>query len=135
MSILDQMESLEGSQEPRVVEANSEVKLRILDVRTGNDKNGNPYIMPRFEVPSDPLAKDFTKYLPVPNADLKREDLKKFERSRWDMTEFMAAFEIDVTRPGDPEDWSGKEGWAILGVSKSDEYGEQNFVKKFVKGR
>jgi hypothetical protein len=40
------------------------------------------------------------------------------------------------SRPGEPEDdWPGLEGWAILGMEKTDQYGEQNFVKKFVAPR
>jgi hypothetical protein len=40
---------------------------------------------------------------------------------------------IDYSRPFDWEDdLVGLEGWIILGVKKSDEYGDQNTVKKYV---
>lgn len=135
MTMMEQMESLDGVQEPRVAEANSDTKLRILDVTTGTDKNGRPYVLPRFEIVGDDLAKDFTKFLTVPTKELAEEDKKKFERCRWAMKEFMEAFGIDPARPGSEEDWVGYEGWAILGIQTSDEYGEQNYIKKFVTPR
>lgn len=136
MSLFDGMD-LDNAQEPVAVDANSEVKLRILGVTVGKDKNGLDYLMPRFEIVGNEFAKDFTKFLGVPNAEMKAAvDAKKFERAKWAMKEFMATFGIDPSRPGDPEDdWPGQEGWAILGKENSDQYGEQNFIKKFVAPR
>ena len=132
MSIFEGMD-LAGAKEPEVVDANTEAKLVIIGVTAGVDKNGLDYLMPRFEISGNDFAKDFTKFLYVPNSNNKGQmDTKKFERTRWEMTEFMATFGINPERPGDYEDWAGEEGWAILGKSNSDEYGEQNFVKKFI---
>lgn len=135
-SILDNMENVEDAKEPIVMEANSEVKLRIIGVKTGKDKNDLDYIMPRFDIPVSEFAKDFTTFLHVPTRDLANSDKKKFERAKYAMKEFMLTFEIDPNRPGDPEgDWLGREGWAILGVQNTEEYGEQNYIKKFVTPR
>ena len=132
MSIMDQMESLDGAQAPEVVPENEEYKIRIISVTADTNKNGDPYIIPKFEVSDHPLAKDFTKYLHVPTKDLANSDRKKFERTRWAMVEFFECFGIDPQRPGDEESWVGREGWAILGVSEDEQYGEQNYVKKFI---
>ena len=135
MSIFDGMD-LENAQAPVVVDANSDVKLRIIGITVDKDKNGLDYIMPRFEISGNDFAKDFTTFLHVPNKENQSSmDSKKFERAKWAMKTFLATFGIDASRPGDPEDWVGQEGWAILGKSDNDEYGEQNFVKKFVAPR
>jgi hypothetical protein len=45
---------------------------------------------------------------------------------------FAQAFGIDYGKPFDWEELVGLEGWVILGVKKSDEYGDQNTVKKYM---
>ena len=135
MSLLDGIDSaVENAQEPVAVDAGSEVKLRIIGVTVAKDKNDLDYVMPRFEIVGNDLAKDFTKFLHIPNNDAKEAmDAKKFTRTAWSFKEFLATFGIDASRPGDPEDdWVGLEGWAIVGLEKSSQYGEQNFVRKFV---
>lgn len=136
MSVFEGMD-LTGARAPEVVDDNTEAKIRIIDVKVDRDKNGLDYILPRFEIDGNDFAKDFTKFLHVPNSNNRSEmDAKKFEKARWNMTEFMACFSINPERPGDPEDWAGMEGWAILGKSKDDgEFGEQNYVRKFVAPR
>ena len=43
---------------------------------------------------------------------------------------------IDRSRPSDPtEDWVGCEGWYILSLRSSEQYGEQNRISKFVRAR
>jgi hypothetical protein len=47
--------------------------------------------------------------------------------------QFATAFGLDYSRPFSWEDdLVGLEGWVILGVKKSDEYGDQNNVSKYV---
>jgi len=49
---------------------------------------------------------------------------------------FATAFGIDYSRPFSwTDDLPGKEGWLIVGVRKSDEYGDQNSVKKYIAGK
>jgi len=133
MSLFDGMD-LDGAKAPDVVDANSEVKLRILSVKVDKDKNGLDYVMPLFEIVGDGFTQDFSHFLHVPNGDNKREmELKKFEKARFRMNEFLKAFDIDASRPGDPaDDWPGQTGFAIVGVNETDEYGKQNYVKRFV---
>jgi hypothetical protein len=137
MSIFDNMEKLDDARAPEVLDAGSEVKLRIISVKTGKGgDNDDDYISPRFEVVGNEFAQDLNHFLWVPTSDLRNSDKKKFEKAKWQMKEFMEAFGIDPSRPGDPEqDWVGCEGWAILGVKESDEYGKQNTIRKVVTGR
>lgn len=114
--------------EPTVAAADAEYKLRILDVKEGTNKNGEPYLMPRFEICDVVGAKDFAKYLGLPSPSM---DAKKLNNTKYGLKTFMDAFEIDYA--SDPADWVGSEGWAILGVEENEQYGPQNYVKKFVK--
>lgn len=113
--------------EPRVAAADTEYKLRILDVKEGTDKNGNPYLMPRFEVVDEVGVKDFSYFLGLPGAHM---DAKRLNNAKYKLKTFMDAFGIEYS--SDPADWVGLEGWAILGVENNDQYGDQNFIKRFV---
>ncbi len=115
--------------EPRAVAPDKEYKIRILEVREGTDKNGNPYILPRFEILDEVGAKDFTYFMGLPNDNM---DAKRLNTVKFKIKNFLEAFNLDPST--DPSDWAGSEGWAILGMDDNEQYGEQNFIKKFVKG-
>lgn len=135
MSMLDLTgikDDIENAEEPKVLDAGEEVKLRIITVNVGEDKNNNPYFMPVFEVPDEPMAKEFSDFFSIPRKDMKEKDYK---RALYKIKVFAQAFDIDLGRPIDYEDdLPGCEGWAILGVRKSDEYGEQNTIRKYIAG-
>ena len=132
MTMLDLTEyDLPNAPEPKAVKAGEERKLRILSVDSGTDKNGLDYYMPRFEITDEPTSKDFTYFLHVPNKEKMNE--KQLTRARWAMKTFCECFELPLDRPVNPEDdWPGNEGWAILGMKEDEQYGEQNFIKKFI---
>ena len=113
--------------EPRSVPADVEYELRIIEVKYGVDKNGNPYIMPRFEVINEVGAKDFTKFLGLPtNSD----DAKKKNSKAWAIRALCTAFKLNAN--SDTDTWVGATGWAILGVEENEQYGPQNYIKRFV---
>lgn len=118
---------LDSAVEPKAVPGDMEYELRILEVKEGTDKNGNPYIMPRFEIPSVPEAKDFTKFFGLPGSN---DDAKKTNQKLWSLKAFCQAFSID--HKTDVTEWVGHSGWAILGVEATEQYGEQNYIKRFV---
>ena len=113
--------------EPRSVPADVEYELRILEVKHGVDKNGNPYIMPRFEVINEVGAKDFTKFFGLPTDS---DDAKKKNSKAWAIKAFCKAFKINAN--SDTDTWIGATGWAILGVEENEQYGPQNYIKRFV---
>jgi len=135
MSMIDPTEmGLEEANEPYAVKAGEEYKLVIVDVKEGTDKNDLDYLMPKIEVVGEPYAKDFSYFLHVPNA--KKMSVKQLNRVRFNYRSFCECFGIDLSRPHDPKDeWPGHEGFAILGASSDDQYGEQNFIKKLVTPR
>jgi len=135
MSMIDPSEfDLENVEEPKALPDGTEAKLRIVSVRKAQDKNDLTYFQPMLEVPDEPLSKDFTHFLHLPNKS--EMSTKRYNQARFNLKVFMECFEQDPSRGFDPlEDWPGAEGWAILGVKESDEYGQQNYVKKFIKTR
>lgn len=128
MSFLDL--NLDDVVELAAVEPDREYKLRIIDVREGTDKNGNGYFMPRFEVVDEVGAKDFTYFLGLPNDSM---DPKRVNNAKRKIKNFLDAFSLPYDS-NPVNDWPGAEGWAILGLEETDQWGAQNFIKKFVKG-
>lgn len=138
MSVVDLTgQNIAEAQDPVCMTA-GEYKLRIIecDGRRQN-KDDNDYVLPRFEVVGEPLAKDFTYYLPLLTCDNGSSeadfDAKRKARTAAGIKNFCLCFGID-TSSFDTDDLQGLEGWAILGVSDDEQYGEQNFIKKMVVG-
>ena len=136
MGFLDDA-NLDDVQEPTAVPGDSEYKLMIVDVKTDPstanglpvNKNGDSYLLPRFEIVGEPAAKELTRYFGLPNAGMND---KQRNAAGWQLKQFLNAFDLDPNQLADPNDLVGAEGWAILGLEESDQWGEQNFVKKFI---
>lgn len=121
--------------EPKVLPKGSEVNARIIAVRTGvSDKNGAKWYQPVFDVPDQPMVSEFNDFL-WDLSDRNKLDPKPWARNLNRFKNFAAAFNLDYSKPFDWEsDLVGLQGWVILGVKKSDEYGDSNSVSKYVSG-
>lgn len=117
------------AQEPKVVPADEEYELRIIDAKTDVNKDGNPYLLPRLEVVGEPLAKDFTKYIGLPHEEM---DAKQLNRAKWALKNYLECFGLPTSGQLVVGDMVGSTGWGILGVEDNEQYGEQNFIKKFI---
>lgn len=119
--------------EPKILPAGVEVKARIIAVRGGvSDKNDAQWYSPVFDVPADPMVTEFNGFF-WDLIDRDKLTAKEYERTKFQFSQFIKAFGIDLSRPFSWEDdLPGKEGWIITGIKKSEEYGDQNTVKKFV---
>ena len=130
----DMEQEILDAQEPTVLPKGTEVKVRIIQVRQGtSEKNGNDYLIPLYEVLGDgmEMVKEVSDFLWV----LDKENLgaKEYARALDQFKKFAKCFGIDLSRPFDPEeDLMGLEGWIIVGLKKSDEYGEKNTVSKYI---
>lgn len=133
MALIDLVnENIASTPDPVCVAADSECKLRIIEVTyKDSDKNGNSGLLVRFEITDEPLAKDFIRYFTLPSAAM---DEKKRESSKRGLKHFGEAFGIDFQRPFEVEELVGLEGWAILGVEANEQFGDQNYIKRFVTG-
>lgn len=131
----DLEKEIEDAPEPKTLPRGAEVKARIITVREGiSDKNGAQWYSPVFDVPSDPMVIEFNSFF-WDLADRDKLDAKQAQRSLYQFQKFAECFGLDYSRPFSWEDdLPGLEGWIILGVRKSDEWGDQNTVSKYVTG-
>lgn len=125
-----------NAEEPKILPRGTEVKARIIAVRTGvSDKNDATWYQPVFDVPDEPMVQEFNAFF-WDLSDRDKIEEKQVARNMSAFKNFAKAFGIDYSKPFDwEEDLVGKEGWVILGVKKSDEYGDQNTVSKYVTGK
>lgn len=115
--------------EPMAVPA-GEHKVRVLSGTVDTDKNGDPYFLPRFEVPSVATSKDFTDYIRLPNDSMTD---KQLNTAKWRLEAFKQCFGLKSKgKINLANDLPGLEGWAILGMRDDPEYGEQNFIRKYI---
>ena len=138
MSLVDYTDlekEIADAPEPKILKAGIEVKARIILVRTGvSDTNDCVWYSPVFDVPQDPLVIEFNDFFW--ELDKEKLDQKQYKRNLYKFKQFAAAFGIDYSRPFSWEDdLPTKEGWMIVGVKKTDDYGDQNTVKKYVVGK
>lgn len=122
--------------EPEVLPNGSEVKARIIGVRDGvSEKNSAHWYSVSFDVPDKPLVKEFNAFF-WDLADLSKLEQKAGYAALRNFKNFASAFDIDYSKPFSWEDdLPGRMGWLIAGVKKTDEYGDQNTVKKYLAKR
>jgi hypothetical protein len=117
--------------EPEVLEDGNEAKVRITSVRDAKTKEGDiPYYRVMLEVPDNPLVKDFSYnvYRPYDGQTPKQSFNTKYQ-----FQQFMKAFNMDMSRPFDPEtSWVSEEAWCIVSMKEDKEYGKQNQVRKWI---
>lgn len=129
----DLEKEIASSQAPSTLPAGTEAEIRIISVRDGvSDKNGAHYYMPVFDVPDHPLCAEFSDFF-WDLAERDKIEPKQAARLLHQFKLFAECFGIDYSRPFSwTDDLVGKKGWAILGVRKSDEYGDSNSIKKYL---
>jgi len=116
--------------EPTVV-GPGEYRLRIIDCTYARNKNGDPYLMPLFEIPDEPTSKPFSHYLGLPVDSM---DDKTKNTVKWRLESFQRCFGFSL-KGINISQLVGLEGWALLGVKDDPEYGEQNVIKKYIEPR
>ncbi len=133
----DLEKEISNAPEPKILPKGSEVKARIVAVRSGvSDKNDCQWYQPVFDIPDDPMVIEFSDFFwDIIDAKDKIED-KQYQRNLNRFKNFASAFGIDYSRPFSwDDDLIGLEGWVILGVRKDDEYGDSNTIRKYIVGR
>jgi len=55
--------------------------------------------------------------------------------AKWAVAEFKKAFGIPDNERGSLDKYFGSTAWAVLGAKEDLEYGEQNYIKRFVRSK
>ncbi len=138
MSLVDYSDlerEIESTPELEALPKGSEVKARIISVRSGeSDKNdGAKYFQVYYDVPSEPTSRPFNDFFwDLIDARTKLDAQKRDDAYR-KFRAFISSFGIDISKPFNWEDdLTSLEGWMILGVKKSDERGIENTVQKYL---
>ena len=130
MGFLDGM-NFDDTIEPKAVVA-GEYELRISDIVQDVNKNGDPYILPKFEIIGEVGSKTVTRYMALPVSTM---DDDKMNKTKLGLKRFFEALGADVSGGIELETLIGETLWAILGVEEDAEYGEGNYIKRFVAGK
>ena len=121
---------LDGATEPHVVAAEQEYRIRVVGGHVTKSDKGT-FLIIRFEVKDDPYSKEFTQ---VYSTDFSKMSVKQANSAKWTLTELFRALKFNY-RGGtlDPQDdLAGLECTAVLGVKTSDDFGDQNFIRKLI---
>jgi hypothetical protein len=127
MGFIDAMD-FDDVVEPKAV-PEGEYELRIVEVKQDTNKNGEPYILPRFEIVGEVGTKSVGRYMALPIASM---DAEKLNKTKLGLKRFFDAMGIDASGGVDLDALVGETVWAMLGLEEDEEYGEQNFVRRFV---
>ncbi len=120
--------NVDDAKEPVAVEGGKEYLIRLLDITEGVDKNGHPYALALLDIPQEPYSKMFNHFLNIPYEGM---EPKRLNEVKWQIKVFKQAFKIADIK--DVEMVKGSQAWAILGDRDDEQYGKQNYVKKFVR--
>ena len=130
----DMEQEIKETPDAVILERGAEVKARVIAVRSGIGDYGKWYQL-TYDVPDQPLVKEFTDFFSDLIDAKKNGNEKQYIKAKRKFKNFADAFSLDYSKPFDFEkDTIGLKGWIIAGVKKSDEYGEQNTVSKYIAG-
>ena len=117
---------------PEVLEAGAEVQLVITSMLVDNNKNGDRYMMPFFDVVDNPTVADINDYMELPHERMAPKDLNN---AKLRIVDFGAAFGIDFSSQLDiKNDVVGQTGYAILGVGKDRDKNPANKIQRYMAG-
>ncbi len=109
-----------------VIVPEGEYQITIKSAESKQDKNNNPGMQMRIKVDGVENAKPFTTWvsLPGPNDDKDTKDDKLRGLRR-----FNEGFGVQM--PIEISNLAGMSTTVILGVRTSEEYGDQNYIKRY----
>lgn len=96
------------------------------------EKGSGRFLQATMEVMDDPNAKLISHVMMLPSED--DNDRKKNNRLRA-IGDFLKAFSIPSSGSVNFAQYEGNMGWAVLRVETSDDYGDQNKIRRFITGK
>jgi len=104
------------------------LEIRSAEVKK-SVKTGGDYLMVWFQFKEEEASKDVNNVFMLPTDE--DDERKKGSRLRA-LKSFCQAFEYDASNGIESEDLVGLEGYAIIGEREDPEYGEQNYIRRWV---
>ena len=142
MALVDLGDDLANAEEPKAVPHGSECHCKIVRLACDEsgayvltNKSGNQYLRPICEIMNSSdygikNPKDFSHYMGFPHDE---QSQKQKENALSRIKQLLEACGVDFDGGRfDPEVLIGCEFWAILKMTESDEYGEQNDISKLI---
>lgn len=95
------------------------------------DSNGNPYMLPTFEILGENADdyKSFTQFIRLPYDDMSAKELKECLAN---IKDFGMCFEIDFGRRLTESDIIDHVGIVVLGTKPDEGYGEKNNIRQYL---
>lgn len=123
------MEGLDDAVEPYALPDGTEAQVRILQVHGKKREDGSQYWLVTLETPEHPFAKLITHFVELPQyeANARRKNTARFR-----LKAFCEAFGVDTQGSLRLDELVGREGWAILSLQRSETYGDQNRIGRFI---
>jgi len=125
---------LEGVPELTLLDDNTEVEVKCFsaEVKESQATPGSMYISLGLEVVGIPTAANIYHMLFLPKQD--DEEKKKLNKLR-SLKGAAEIFGVSFGASGiDVAEFVGNSAWAIVGVEQSEEYGDKNKIKRFIRG-
>ena len=134
MSIINLAEAaINDVPELELLPAGTEVEARLINIVTGEDKNGKAYLIPYFEAVDHPNVAEFSDFIYNPTEP--QLDEKSRDQARRRLRDFGEAFDIDWSGEVDPDEVRGNTGFVVVRVKPASEgYEASNSVSKYVVG-
>ena len=107
--------------------APGEYSVSILSADERTDKNGNPGIRMVMKISGEEDVKPLSYWLSLPGDKEEGEDRNRKLRT---LKRFLECFGLIL--PLEVDDLVGEEGWVLLSIETSDDYGDQNRIKRFL---
>jgi len=125
--------NLDDREELKVLPDNQEAMLRVsrADVTPNRSDASRNNLALVFDCPEDPLVDDIRVWLPIPNADLKAEDPKRYTKQLNRIAGFLDAVSVSGDNL-DTDDLLGKECWALISEDEGLDGSPQNGVRRFI---
>lgn len=106
-----------------------EVSVLGAELKESQNKPGNMMIELSLRVEGEPLAKPVRDWLQLPNSN---DDEGTKNRKLLKLSSFCKCMDYDYSSGIETDDLPGLSGRVILGLESSDEFGDQNRVRRYL---
>lgn len=112
-----------------VAEGEYQLRITAAEIKTSKNTGGDYISVKCLIMGDDPFTKDINHTLMIPTG---KDDVKQANNRKLAIRNFMQAFDIETGNQINVEDWVGKTGWVVLVEEHTDQYGDQNKIRRVI---